>query len=116
MKPVCLAAGVIYPGYRSFKAIESPQEGDDKQWLTYWIIFAMFTVVEFFMEFMLAWVPFYYVVRRPGGRCGGGRGGDTWHVLIGRSPGPTGTPRIEAHRLLCTSRSSVPRQSTSSEV
>ena len=69
MKPVCLAAGVIYPGYRSFKAIESPQEGDDKQWLTYWIIFAMFTVVEFFMEFMLAWVPFYYVVRRPGGWC-----------------------------------------------
>jgi receptor expression-enhancing protein 5/6 len=31
--------GVLYPAYISFKAIETPHLDDDKQWLTYWVVF-----------------------------------------------------------------------------
>jgi len=30
------------------------------QWLSYWIIFSLFTLVEFFLDIILAWVPLYY--------------------------------------------------------
>lgn len=30
--------GFVYPAYRSFKALETPEKEDDKQWLTYWYV------------------------------------------------------------------------------
>jgi len=38
--------GFAYPAYKSFKAIESSEKGDDTQWLTYWMIFAVFSLAE----------------------------------------------------------------------
>lgn len=52
--------GFLYPAYASFKAIESPNKEDDVQWLTYWVVFALLNVLEFFTEILLFWVPFYY--------------------------------------------------------
>ncbi len=31
-KPLAVAVGIIYPAYCSFKALETPQGEDDKQW------------------------------------------------------------------------------------
>ncbi|TPX35084.1 hypothetical protein SmJEL517_g02500 [Synchytrium microbalum] len=52
--------GFVYPAYASFKAIESPNKEDDVQWLSYWVVFGLLNVLEFFTDFLLFWVPFYY--------------------------------------------------------
>jgi receptor expression-enhancing protein 5/6 len=52
--------GIVYPAYMSFKAIESQDTDDDKQWLTYWVVYGNFTVVDSVAEVLLSWVPFYH--------------------------------------------------------
>lgn len=55
--------GFAYPAYASFKVIESKDVRDDAQWLTYWVIFALFSLVEPFSDILLWWFPFYYSVK-----------------------------------------------------
>jgi receptor expression-enhancing protein 5/6 len=52
--------GILYPAYMSFKAIESHDTDDDKQWLTYWVVYGNFTVVDSIAEVLLSWIPFYH--------------------------------------------------------
>lgn len=49
--------------YASFKAMETPEENDDKQWLTYWTVFASLQTVEYFSDILLYWFPFYYLCK-----------------------------------------------------
>ncbi|KAI3639019.1 hypothetical protein MIR68_003517 [Amoeboaphelidium protococcarum] len=55
--------GFLYPAYKSFKAIESHATDDDTQWLTYWTVYGFFTVIEFFTDILLHWLPFYYIIK-----------------------------------------------------
>lgn len=57
---LCNLVGFVYPAYASFKAVESPEKEDDTQWLTYWVVYACFNVLESFSDVILFWVPFYY--------------------------------------------------------
>merc|ERR1712000_195768 len=43
-------AGFVIPGYYSMAALFSPGSSDDTQWLTYWVVFAFFTVLESFVN------------------------------------------------------------------
>ncbi|KAG9288894.1 hypothetical protein G9A89_019516 [Geosiphon pyriformis] len=52
-----------YPAYASFKAIESIDKADDTQWLTYWTVFGFISLVEFFSDIILYWLPFYYLFK-----------------------------------------------------
>ncbi|CAG8621948.1 10186_t:CDS:2 [Acaulospora morrowiae] len=52
-----------YPAYASFKAIETPDEKDDIQWLTYWTVFGFVNLAEFFSDRILYWMPFYYLFK-----------------------------------------------------
>lgn len=52
--------GVAYPAYMSFLAIESPDKADDPQWLTYWVVFATFSLVETVGDILLFWFPCEY--------------------------------------------------------
>ncbi|XP_073511124.1 receptor expression-enhancing protein 6-like isoform X1 [Phyllobates terribilis] len=61
---VCNLIGFVYPAYRSIKAIESADKQDDTIWLTYWVVYGVFSVVEFFSDIFLFWFPFYYL-----GKC-----------------------------------------------
>eukprot|EP00163_Fabomonas_tropica_P025856 TRINITY_DN455_c0_g1_i5.p1 TRINITY_DN455_c0_g1~~TRINITY_DN455_c0_g1_i5.p1 ORF type:complete len:174 (+),score=28.32 TRINITY_DN455_c0_g1_i5:199-720(+) len=57
------AAGILYPAYRSFKALERPGAEDDAMWLTYWIVFAFFTLFECIADRFIFWIPFYYELK-----------------------------------------------------
>uniref|UniRef100_A0A0X3PP64 Receptor expression-enhancing protein n=1 Tax=Schistocephalus solidus TaxID=70667 RepID=A0A0X3PP64_SCHSO len=51
--------GFLYPAYYSIKAIESPAKDDDTKWLTYWVVYAFFSLIEFFTDIILFWIPLY---------------------------------------------------------
>ena len=60
---ICNFIGFLYPAYCSIKALESRDKADDTQWLMYWVVFALFSVLEFFSDFLVGWVPFYWLVK-----------------------------------------------------
>ncbi|KAH8739572.1 hypothetical protein FG386_001129 [Cryptosporidium ryanae] len=60
---ICSIVGFIYPAYMSFKALETPDKTDDKQWLTYWVVYSIFSIVEVFIDIVLFWIPFYYLFK-----------------------------------------------------
>lgn len=62
-KPVVLCVGFIYPSYASFKALESKAPTAAAQWLTYWVVFSLFTVLEYFADYVISWLPFYYLAK-----------------------------------------------------
>ena len=57
--------GVAYPVFMSFHALENEKvnEDDDKQWLTYWVVFGVFSMIDQFAGFVLHFIPFYYVLK-----------------------------------------------------
>ncbi|CAK7197688.1 ER membrane protein DP1/Yop1 [Sporothrix eucalyptigena] len=55
-------AGFVIPGYFSLEALFTPSKTDDTQWLTYWVVFAFFTVAESFVN-VVYWFPFYYTFK-----------------------------------------------------
>ena len=48
---------------RSIKALETSSKSDDTQWLMYWVVFSLFSVVEFFSDTVVGWVPFYWLIK-----------------------------------------------------
>lgn len=60
---LCNAIGFAYPAYCSVKALESAKKDDDTQWLVYWVVFALFSVLEFFSDILCGWVPFYWLMK-----------------------------------------------------
>jgi len=61
---ICNILGFVYPVIASVKAIESREDpDDDKKWLTYWVVFALIVVFEFFAGPLLFLVPFYTVFK-----------------------------------------------------
>ena len=58
----CLV-GVLCPTYLSLKALESPEEDDDKLFLTYWVVYGLFSVFDVFTSFLINKIPFYYTFK-----------------------------------------------------
>lgn len=54
--------GTIYPAYWTMKSIQS-QNDDDKYWLTYWVVFAFFSLVDVFSGFLMKLIPFYFILK-----------------------------------------------------
>jgi len=55
--------GVAYPAFMSFMALESVGTEDDKQWLTYWVCFGAFNIIDQFAGVILTFIPFYYFLK-----------------------------------------------------
>ncbi|XP_068146948.1 receptor expression-enhancing protein 5 isoform X2 [Drosophila tropicalis] len=60
---LCNIIGVLYPAYISIHAIESSTKQDDTKWLTYWVTFGIFTVIEFFSGVLTSIIPFYWLLK-----------------------------------------------------
>lgn len=60
---VCNTVGFLYPAYVSIHAIESASKDDDTKWLTYWVVYALFSIVEYFADLIVHWFPLYWLVK-----------------------------------------------------
>ncbi|KAG9509583.1 Receptor expression-enhancing protein 5, partial [Fragariocoptes setiger] len=60
---ICNSIGFVYPAYQSLMALETHHKDDDTKWLTYWVVFAAFSVVEFFSDIIFSWFPFYWLAK-----------------------------------------------------
>jgi receptor expression-enhancing protein 5/6 len=54
--------GTLYPAFWTMKSIEMRGD-DDKQWLTYWVVFAFFSIIDMFSGFILKFIPFYFFLK-----------------------------------------------------
>jgi len=55
---------MLYPAYASYKAIKTKDAKEYVQWMMYWIVFAVYSVVEIFSDtFIGCWFPFYYELK-----------------------------------------------------
>jgi len=62
--PISNLVGFALPALLSIKAIESPGNEDNVQWLTYWVVFGTFTVIESVgLSVALYYLPFYFVFK-----------------------------------------------------
>lgn len=58
----CLIA-VAYPAFMTFLALESDDDDEKTQWLTYWVVFGLFSIVDSFAGIILRFIPFYYFLK-----------------------------------------------------
>lgn len=53
--------GFVYPMYGTIKAIESKDKEDDTLWLSYWLVFCVFKIVEGVADALISAIPFYFL-------------------------------------------------------
>ncbi|CAL8237851.1 unnamed protein product [Boreogadus saida] len=58
-----LVFGTLYPAYYSYKAVKTKNVKEYVRWMMYWIVFALYTVVETVTDSTLAWFPLYYELK-----------------------------------------------------
>jgi receptor expression-enhancing protein 5/6 len=49
--------------FQTIEALESPSTGDDKLWLTYWVVFSALCVADNFVDILSYWIPLYYPIK-----------------------------------------------------
>lgn len=60
---LCNLISIVYPAYISMKALETSTKEDDTKWLTYWVMYAVFSVLEFFTGVLTSVIPFYFLLK-----------------------------------------------------
>ena len=63
-KYITCVGGIALPLYWSLKALDSKESGDDAQWLTYWVVYGIFTFLDLFAHIILKIIPFYFVLKQ----------------------------------------------------
>lgn len=61
-KTITKLIGTAYPAFWTIKSIESHNE-EKRKWLTYWVIFGMFSLVDLFSPIIVKFVPFYFIIK-----------------------------------------------------
>lgn len=60
---ICNFVGFALPAYWSMAAIETSNKEDDTKWLTYWVVFAAYSCVDFFVDSFFCYFPIYWVFK-----------------------------------------------------
>jgi receptor expression-enhancing protein 5/6 len=55
--------GVVYPVLASILALNSKGSDDDQQWLTYWVCYGVFSIIDQFAGIILSFIPFYFFLK-----------------------------------------------------
>ena len=55
--------GLAYPIFASFIAMETNSKDDDRQWLTYWVVFGVVRQCETYFSIFTTFIPFYIFFR-----------------------------------------------------
>ena len=55
--------GVCVPSYHSMGALKNTIDDEDTQWLSYWLFFSMFMIVEKILPFLVRMIPLYYEIK-----------------------------------------------------
>ena len=56
-------SGTLLPAYLSLKSIESLESDIEKQWITYWVVFSAYNLLDKFAVFFIFYFPFYYFIK-----------------------------------------------------
>ncbi|XP_001925694.2 receptor expression-enhancing protein 3 [Sus scrofa] len=62
-RAVVLVFGMLYPAYYSYKAVKTKNVKEYVRWMMYWIVFALYTVIETVADQTVAWFPLYYELK-----------------------------------------------------
>ncbi|XP_023096256.2 receptor expression-enhancing protein 3 [Felis catus] len=62
-RAVVLVFGMLYPAYYSYKAVKTKNVKEYVRWMMYWIVFALYTVIETITDQTVAWFPLYYELK-----------------------------------------------------
>ncbi|KAJ0255798.1 HVA22-like protein a [Hirschfeldia incana] len=50
---------LVYPLHASVTAIETQSHADDKQWLTYWVLYSLLALFELTFAKLIEWIPIW---------------------------------------------------------
>merc|ERR1719510_840429 len=59
VRALATCVGFLYPMWATFHALGTPGGEDDKEWLTYWLVYGFVNFVEQITDVFLFWIPFY---------------------------------------------------------
>eukprot|EP00181_Compsopogon_caeruleus_P003476 CAMPEP_0184680814 /NCGR_PEP_ID=MMETSP0312-20130426/3727_1 /TAXON_ID=31354 /ORGANISM="Compsopogon coeruleus, Strain SAG 36.94" /LENGTH=156 /DNA_ID=CAMNT_0027131195 /DNA_START=387 /DNA_END=857 /DNA_ORIENTATION=- len=60
---ITVLVGCAYPVYGSYKALASNDREKQQSWLTYWVLFGVYHVLEVLVWPILRYLPFYYEIK-----------------------------------------------------
>ena len=52
--------GIFYPLICSIKSLDTDRTEEDKIWLTYWLVFSLYLILEIILGYFLRLLPYYY--------------------------------------------------------
>jgi len=63
-REIALLVGTVYPFFKSVQALQTDTDvEDDKTWLTYWMCYGCFTVADMHVEWLLSFIPGYFILK-----------------------------------------------------
>ena len=60
---VCTILTCVYPMMMSIEALQSSEDLPKQRWLSFWCVYGIFQTVEMFIGFILAFIPYYNLIR-----------------------------------------------------
>eukprot|EP01086_Lenisia_limosa_P009516 TRINITY_DN32994_c0_g1_i2.p1 TRINITY_DN32994_c0_g1~~TRINITY_DN32994_c0_g1_i2.p1 ORF type:complete len:311 (-),score=56.04 TRINITY_DN32994_c0_g1_i2:34-966(-) len=54
---------LVYPFYKTFKALKNERDEEYRQWLMFWAVVGVFSIFESYIEWTVSWLPFFYELK-----------------------------------------------------